>query len=396
YTDDVEDGKDKWSFVGNLNTYSSVSDKKDGGADSGGGINGLLAPGYRINERTLATLMYNGEYHKQLDFYSDNVGTRERTEFQRHAFTSMVRFKFGDRGRYSIRPSLFHAITYNKDADGSDWSDGLYNYRETGAGLDFEINDQNGDEEKSVIKSGIQVYERKYPNFVSLLDLATGIGIERDERDYTGTLVRLGYAKNKRTGLTWSTDYFVLYKDYEDKKVVNFNGVLTNDGQQEYLQNLALNFSYVPELLANLRIGLNIAGARNRSNQNYYDGMGSPLDLTDDVYINHFYDYTSYRVSPSYAYSFEFIPLTVTATYSVRKMEYDDRMAQYADASYKPDKQEEVQEGVSLRVGYDILEKLNIYAQWQYLDTESNNDNRTVYEYDHTVHHYHLGLTYNY
>jgi len=132
YADERARGEDRLTVVGNVDLSYIQSEMRDSTTLSGGSINGLLAPRYRFSDTLSFTFMYNGAYSKKRDFYSDAVGPKQITESQRHTITPMFRINFGDNARYSISPSFFYTRTYNKDVEGGDWDDGLYNYRDTG------------------------------------------------------------------------------------------------------------------------------------------------------------------------------------------------------------------------------------------------------------------------
>jgi len=122
-----------------LSAFYTRSDVSGSGDTDGGSISALLAPVYKFNDRTFFILMYDGLYYEKREFYSDEIGSKERTEFTSHSITPMVRFDFGERARYSLTPSVFHSATYNKDVETDDWDAGLYNYRDYGGGLDFDM-----------------------------------------------------------------------------------------------------------------------------------------------------------------------------------------------------------------------------------------------------------------
>ncbi len=395
YDQDPGPAGDRWLFFGHINGYYTRSDQKGDNTVSGGGFNGMLAPAYRINNRLMVSLLYDGEYYKKRDYYSDKVGPRLRTEHQRHTGTAMLRYRFGPENRLSIRPLIFHTRTYNKDVTGDGWNDGLYNYRDKGGGLDFDYRRRPLGVAGGVYQCGIQYYQRKYPNFTSLLDLATGLGIEKDERDYRGTLFRAGYISSHEKTLRWAADYYVLHNRLDDKKVVRSDGVLSSKEQRDYLHSLSLRFSFFPAANDILRLGLDLNTSFNRSNQNYYDGMGT-INLADDVFLDNYYDYSSYRIRPNLTYTLSRLPLEANLAYSLQRVDYRGRKAQDTDGSYKNSKQYETQQGVTVRLSWFFLKQLTAYLQWDYLDVNSNNDDERIYHYDHTVQNWQAGLSYTF
>lgn len=396
FPDDRDEVSDHLVYVGGLNAAYTLSHQEGtGDSVSGGDIEGLLAPRYSFSDRLSFTLMYNGNYQKMLDFYSDNVGPRERTEFQRHNISPMFRIKFGEDSRYFLVPSLFHTRTYNKDVEGGGWSDGLYNYRDYGGGLDFGVEDLGfGASEEGALRVGLQYYERHYPNYDSLLDLATGNSVEKDERDYKGILGKIGYVWRQKSGLSWGADYYVLYKMLDDKKVVDVpSGVLSSDDQRDYLHSLSGRMWYdILDFGSRLRLGMDLNGSLYDSNQNYYDGMGT-IDPLDNVPIEDFYDYYSYSIRPNIIYTFATLPITSGVFYSYQRLGYRDRRAQFADGTYKSDKQYENQDVFGFDLRYNLRDNLSLYGQYQYVDVSSNNDNEIIYEYDHTIHYFYAGIS---
>ncbi len=386
---------DRLSLIGHFDLFYMLSDRHGSNTIGGVGFSGLLAPTYEFNDKNFLILMYDGNYYKRRDFYSDDVGPRERTEFQRHTITPMLRMDFGEKSRYSVTPSFFYTKTYNKDVEGTGWDDGLYNYRDTGGGLDFRMKELGYGGADGTLKLGAQYYKRRYPNYDSLLDLATGLGIERDEKDYHGLLAKAGYDWSKKSGFCWGADYYLLYKRLDDKKVVGSDGVLTSEEQEDYLHSLDLRFWRTLDVDGGLRVGLDLNYSLNRSNQNYYDGMGT-LTLADDVFLRGFYDYNSYRIRPNISYTFALLPLTPSFAYSYQRTDYTERRAQFSDGTYKTDKQYETQNEISLGVRYALFEDWSLYVRWQYIVVRSNNSDESVYEYDHTVNNYYVGVSYRY
>ncbi len=391
---------DRVMFFGNVNAYFTVSDRAGSGSIGGGGLGMVLAPGYRLTDNTAFTLLYNGSYYRKMEFYSDEVGPLGRSERLQNTITPMFRVNFGHRQRYSVTTSLFYTETKNKDVEGGGWSDGLYNYRDKGAGLDFGVRRLGvSDTGSGRLKLGVQVYDREYPNYHSLLDLATDdqsvLGTEKDERDYLGILCRASYTWAGRTGLSWGTNYYLLIKRLEDKKVVDSNGILTSEEQRDYLHNLTLRFSYRPEEAPVFLFGLDFEGTMNDSNQNYYDGMGT-LSLSDDVPIEDFYDYRSLAITPKVSYTFSALPVTLKLSYRYMYTRYTERLAQYPDGTYKRDKQFEIQNEFRIGFWYEPIRDLHLYAEWEYLSVDSNNDYRRVYSYSYIVNYYSVGVSYSF
>ncbi len=389
---------DRWIFIANGDAFLSLSRLNGAGTVGGGSADLLLAPTYKYNDRTFFIFMYDGHYYKKRDFYSDEIGPRERTEYQGHTIQPMFRRDFGPRDRYSLTPSVFFTYTFNKDIDSDKWSDGLYNYRDKGAALAFDMREV-------LVREGMfnltaQYYKRRYPNYASLLsltglDLSSGLNVEKNEKDYHGLLLKGGYNWQKPLGFSFDTQYALLYKDLDDKKVVNANGVLTSEGQEDYLHTLDCNLWYTFDVGGGLRIGMDLRGGLKRSNQNYYDGMETII-LSDNEFTSDYYDYNQYRIVPNISYTLAFFPLTASVSYSYQKTSYTDRKATFTDGSYKSDLQRDVEQGVDVRLSYDLSDRWKLIGQWNHTEARSNYDDERVYRYDYVINTYAIGVAFQY
>ncbi|MBW2194881.1 MAG: hypothetical protein JRF37_04720 [Deltaproteobacteria bacterium] len=390
--------KDKWLFIADFDAFFTISDPKNGDTVEGGNVNGLFAPVYMFNDSTFFIMMYDGHYYKKLEFYSDDIGGREREQFQSHTIQPMVRFDFGEKSRYSITPSVFHTATYNRDNDTSGWSDGLYNYRDYGAGIDFDMRAAFGDD--GTLSFGMQYYSREYPNYASLLSI-TGLdlngqqNVEKNEKDYHGIITKAGYSWIKPFGLSWEAEYSMLYKSLDDKKIVDSNGVLTSDEQEDYLHSLDVNLSYMFDVDGGLKLGLDLNGTINDSNQNYWNEQIVGL-FSSQKYTNDYYDYFSYRIRPSISYTFALYPLTPSISYSYYKIRYDERRAEHANGDYKKDRQYEYEQNLALGLKYELTDNWSILGEWEQVMRRSNNDDESTYEYEYTINYFTLGVAFKY
>lgn len=389
---------DRWIFIANGDAFLSLSRLKGAGTVGGGSADLLLAPTYKYNDKTFFIFMYDGHYYKKRDFYSDEIGPRERTEFQGHTIQPMLRRDFGPRDRYSLTPSLFLTYTFNKDIDSDKWDDGLYNYRDKGASLQFDIREALVREGK--LNLTVQRYKRRYPNYASLLsltglDLSTGLNVERNEKDYWGLLLKGGYTWEKPLGFSFETQYALLHKDLIDKKVVGADGVLTATGQEDYQHTLDLNFWYTIDIGGGLKLGVDLRGDLKRSNQNYYDGMETII-LSDDEFTSDYYDYNRYRIVPNISYTLAFFPITASISYSYQKTRYTDRKAAFTDGSYKSDLQRDVEQAVDVRLSYDFSDHWSVIGQWEHTEARSNYDDERVYRYDYVINTYAIGVAFRY
>ena len=401
---EAEGFADNWMFIADFSAFYTRSDVSGSGNTDGMSTNGLFAPVYKFNDRTFFILMYDGQYYKKREYYSNEIGSKQRTEFQSHSITPMVRFDFGERARYSLTPSLFHTATYNKDVETSGWSDGLYNYRDNGAGLDFDMREVFGN--NGTLSFGVQYYERDYPNYTSLLsnvvsqpgflDLVSGTDDEKDEQDYDGIIATVGYKWIRPFGLSWEAGYSFLNKDFDDNKVVGSDGVLTGTGREDDEHSLDFNLWYTMDIDGGLRLGVDLNTTTYDSNENFWDGrqgfvIGDPRNYTSE-----YYDYDFYRIRPNISYTFALFPLTPSVSYAYENKDYDNRKGEFSDGSYKTETQEDETEIVTLGLRYDFTDNWAALAQWKYIEQRSNNDDARTYTYDYTTNQCAVGVSFKY
>ena len=134
----------------------------------------------------------------------------------------------------------------------------------------------------------------------------------------------LGYNWIKDSDFSWAIDYSLLYKKFDDKKILESNGIVSqSEKQEDYVHELVLGSWYsFDDIAGGLKLGLDFVFRIYGSNENllYYNNLN--WDVNDD-----YFDYTSYRIIPNVTYIFEQIPLTATASYSYQKVDYSDRWA---------------------------------------------------------------------
>lgn len=361
---------------------------------SGGAVKALLAPTYRINADNLAIFMYDGNYHKKREFYSDDVGSLERSEYQRHSLTPMVRMNLGNNGRYFLTPSFFYTATLNKDFESSDWNDGLYNYTDLGLGLDFEMRDLGFSDGDGHMKLGTQLYQRGYPNFSNSLmqDYMDDNNLPtdgKDDKDYNGIILRAGYFWTHHTGFSWNANYSLLLKMLTDKKVID--PFLTSTKQQDLLHALDIRLFY--KLNPNFNFGLDFITGIKDSNQNYLD---TNVPNVPYVYTPDFYSHSSYAMKPKISYTLSRIPLTASFSYAWMKLEYSSRKAKDTNGNYKSEKHWEEKNEILLDIRYNINKNWSVIGYIQQQEQTSNNEDESLYIYEYTVNNYSIGASYKY
>jgi hypothetical protein len=247
---------------------------------------------------------------------------------------------------------------------------------------------------------GAEYYEREYPNFASLisitgLDTAAGVATERWEKDYAGYIGRAGYSWIKPLGFSWETEYSLLYKDLDDKKVVNSNGVMTSEQEEAYVHSLDLNFWHTLDIDGGLRLGLDLNGTIYDSNQNFWDERIQGLFSTQK-YTSDYYDSFSYRISPNISYTFALLPLTPSISYAYQRTDYSDRQAKFSNGDYKNSDEYQYEQEIEASLRYDFTDNWSIKGLWQTIVARSNNQDERVYRYDYQLDIFAIGVMYKY
>ncbi len=358
-------------------TYSS----SDGADDLfGGSLNALLAPHYKINDRALFLFIYDGSYDRRREYYADDTGYLQRSEFMSHDFTPMVRLKLGSGSRFVLTPSLFYTATFNKDAEGDSFNDGWYNYQDIGMGLDFMDKQFQLFPVPGIFKTGVQVYKRHFPNYPSL--------VEEDEKDYTGIITSLEY-KPKATGdFSWGAEYYMLYKMLTHKKVENGEGGLNGEDQRDHMHNFIFSMGYT--LTKSIALGLDLDLELYRSNQNLFESL-APGGFTSD-----FYSYNAYGARPGITYTFSSQPVVTRFEYSYHRTEYTGREAENSTQEKTGDKQWESRHEIATRAAYEINKNWQAQCRFRWTSVDSNNEDESVYKYEYTDTSFSVGVSYRY
>lgn len=395
-TDRFWEETDRFVLIGDVQAYGSYSDL-EGDDLWGGSFYGIIAPGYKVGPRMIFIAMYDGQYDRRMDLYSDDYGYKRTTESQRHSITPMLRIDFGDDSRYTLTPSAFFTKTWNKDeSQNASWDAGLYNYEDEGMALDFDMRRCLG--ENGEFKISAQYYAREYPNYTNLLyeyDPLNPFSTYEDEKDYHGIIGEVRYSWIKAAGFSWSTEYTLLYKRLCDKLITKSNGVLSSsEKQRDYIHEMDLNFWYFfDDIAGGLNLGLDLGYRIYKSNENFLLGTTpANYDVNKD-----FFDYKSYRIVPNVSYIFELIPLTARLSYAYESLDYTDRWAKDRAGSWAAkDEQWEHRHNLVFGLRFEFSEKLSFMTQWEYIKTRSNNDDESVYEYDYRVNNFLLGAKYTF
>ena len=292
----------------------------------------------------------------------------------------------------------FISLNYNKETSDESFGDGLYDYRDYGAYLDYQYNLIKTETDTGTLLFGGKYYFREYPNFKTLISLASQTAPEEDEKDQNVWGLTSRYTHKFANKLILSLSYDFLYKYFTDKHTVDSDGILEDKKRQDKVHYFKLNGDY--RLSKNFILGLDAEIELNNSNQNYYDSMGTvPLPLTDDVFVPHYFNYNRYEIRPSLTYLFPLkenknIVFKVAYAYTIR--DYNNRNVKDAQGTYKSDIQEDNIHAGFLNISFPLTQKLSFLINADYSHTISNMEYERYYHYDYDIYHILSGFSYKF
>jgi len=359
-----------------LGTYSTMAGGNDiGGAD----VKGSIAPVLRLDSKNYIIPLYYGAYNRQRQVVIEEEGGRVYNEIMDHNAT--LEYKHAVNEKTSVKLDGLARFHYVKEK-GDDWSDGLYDYEDLGVGASVEHFIIKTPARKHSVALGGEIYRREYPNYKSLISLASTTTPETDEKDYMGYrgILRYNYLTNKfRCAFLYSP----IFKDFEDKKTIGSLGFLQDGEREDWFHYANLNLSYLPED-SPIAIGVALTGIMVKSGQNYYDSRDTAR-LDDDVYTDNYYDFMSLNTNPYITYIHKLkdkkLPATFTVGYAYLVRDYEDRKKQEADGTYTDDTQLDEAHTVNFQVVYPINDHISALALGRWTKGLSNMKYETYYQY---------------
>jgi len=359
-----------------LGTYSKVSGSND---LAGANVRGSLAPVLRLDKKNYLIPLYYGSYNRERQVVVEEEGGRVYNELMDHNVT--LEYKHILDETITVKVDGLLRLHYVKE-DGYDWSDGLYDYEDLGTAGSLEYFFVKKPRKRASITVGGEFYHRAYPNYQSLISLATVTAPETDEKDYWGYRPTFR-AKYMSRGLNCTVFYSPLRKDYDDKKIIGSNGVLTNKRRDDWFHYADIDFSYLFEP-SPVVFGLGITGIVVDSDQNYYDSRNT-ISLTDDVFTSDYYSFKSLKGNPKLTYMYKLKdrkkPATITLGYAYLIREYDNRKAQRVDGVYTDDPEVDQISTLTLQGVYPITDQISAVGTASYTRGRSNMRYETYYSY---------------
>ncbi len=378
-------------LFGNLTGYGAYSKLLQGSPLNGGNVSGYIAPAFRFTDSFFFLLLANGSYAKTKQVYREDRGTRISSESASYSLTPTVKVNITP--KVALSASYLFTRALSKQTSDTRWGKDLYDYKEKGIGFDITyLLDKKEDYTKS-LKTTLQFYNRKYPNFISLFTL-TGLGnIEEREKDYKGTLFSLTYDEQHKAGFSFLLGFNALFKDYSDKRLETVDGTRDRRYQQdqEYTFNGSLAYRERPD---GFHYGLDFNLIYTVSNQNLASGSFPAITFTRNYYSN-----VSYNVKPGIEYITFFEGgklLKLGGSYGFTMLRYAGREAFDPFGVSKKIKEVDLVHDISLTANYSLDEHLSFGAIASLYAARSNNKDERTFRYNYEIFTFSLGLSYSF
>ncbi|MBN2097079.1 MAG: hypothetical protein JW714_01220 [Candidatus Omnitrophica bacterium] len=381
--------------LGSLTVMGSYSKVCGGNNLSGVYTSAYFAPVVKLDPQDYLIPLYSGLYKKQRQIVNEEEGARLYTTIMSHNLSLMHKHIFSE--MLTQRFSGFISLNYNKDTTDESFGDGLYDYRDYGLSFDQQYQLIKNGQDTGTLLIGAKYFFRKYPNYKTLISLATQTAPEEDEKDQNVWGPTLRYTHKFADQLILSLSYDYLFKDFTDKHTLNENGILQDKKRQDNVHYFKLNSDY--KLSKKLILGLAGEIELNNSNQHYYDTMESASVISDDVFVPHYYNYNSYEIRPSLTYLFPLpenknIVFKLAYAYTVR--DYPNRSIKNSTGTYQSELQEDRIHCGFLNISYPLTDKLSLLFNADYTHNISNMAYERYYRYDYDLYHLLSGFSYKF
>ncbi len=381
-------------LIGNIDLFGAYS-KVPGGKDIWGlRYIGSISPVIKFSDRTYLIPLYNSSFKKERQIISVEEGARIYSHTQSHNLS--LALKRIHTPRLSSRSNLFVGWNLNKETADESWGEGLYDYRDRGFEVDLQYTTQETEDRVGMLNFGLQYYRRDYPNFKSLISLASPTAPEVNEKNYDGYRATVGYELTRAQDLTFGAQYSALLKNFCDKKVIDSGGILQDEEREDNVHTINLNMRYAPS--EKFTLGLDSELVINQSNQNFHDSRDT-VPLTDDVFTPDYFDYLSYELGPSLTYIHKLKKggdVRFKFDYSFLVRDYPGRKAQEQDDTYTDDDQTDLVHRFSATVSYPLTKRLRWIFLYEYSINRSNMEYERYYRYDYDIYHILTGISFGF
>ncbi len=391
-------------FISIVGSYSNArADSKDpfiyvlegealGGYSKTSGRNGIFAtvdnwlfsPTVRLSDNLHWINIYNGSYDRETQVISQEEGGAPANTTQEHNLTSSLKYDVND--SWSLRPLFFVDWVFVNETKDEKFGKGLYDYRDIGGGIESQWITLKTKDRQDDVRLGFRYLNREYPNYLSLLSLYDPNGsAETHEKDLNGYKFNLSHDTRVKQGWSWGAEGIFFYKDYTDKKTINFNGIRTNDNRQDFVEYLNIYASR--PLNEEWTFRLNSQFAINESNLDFYDTHNTPT-FADDNFIKNYYDYFSFLAQPVLTYTKNIEKdkdLLVTASYAFYAVHYPGRKIQDISGNYLTPDEQDYTHTFTAKASYPLTKNISWVLSGTYTLSDSNQKFESFYLYNYEL-----------
>ena len=360
-----------------LGGYSKV----EGTGGTGTSLNDwLVSPTVKLGDDLRWINVYNGSFNRAAQVVAQEEGGRRSQTTQNHSLSTALKWNVSK--SWSLRPLFFADWVFVNETEDESFGDGLYDYRDIGAGLESSWITLETEGRRDEVRLGFRYLDREYPNYHSLLSLVLANPVETDEKDLEGYKINLSKESRAKSDRSWGLEGIFFYKDYTDKKTIDRNGILQPGSTREDLVGYLNGYVSGPLRPAwSWRLDGQLAA--NSSNLDYYD-THSTLTPADDDFIKDYFDWVSVTVTPSLNYTrtlSEGKELVCTVNYSFNALLYPDRRVQNTAGLYRSDKQRDYTHTVSGKIKVPLTKNVSWVGFASYTIADSNQDFEQFYLY---------------
>lgn len=354
-----------------------------------------VSPNFKLNEKLQWLNVYYGSFDRSSQIASQEEGGRQTQMTMSHSLSTA--FKYNANESWALRPLFFADWVFISETEDESIGNGLYDYEDLGGGIESSWTFVQNNDQLKEARLGFRVFSREYPNFTSLLTLFDPNGSQEDqEKDFTGYKISGIYNSFNRKDWSWGFESISLYKDFADKKTINFNGIRQGDTREDFLQYFNANISR--SINGNWRARLDSQFAVNFSNMDFYDTRNT-AGLGDDVFVKNYFDYYSFSIKPALIFTKSLDKerfLTAEFSYLFYALLYADRNAQDVAGNYLSKKERDYTHTLSAKMNYPLNQHIAWVSLVNYTIGDSNQDFERFYLYSYDLWNVLTGFSFKY
>lgn len=380
--------------TGSFQALGAYSDTNKGSGLWGYCFSGSYAPAVKLNDTQYLIPLYSGIYEHMRQYVTQEEGGVMYNNWQIHNVSVALRTRHSEEWI-----SRFNGIaTWNllNETKDEGFGKGLYDYRDFGFSFDLRQTLPVTESQQHEYGWGFQYFRRTYPNYKSLISLASVTAPEVDEKDFDGIKFSWGFDEIAKKGLSWEVKPSLLLKFFTDKKLVNEDGTLDgNSKRRDYV--LASDAGFDIPILGSDRWVLSADGnlTYEHSNLDLYDSRGT-LILNDDVYTENYYTFLS---ASAYPYITYYHPIgkdkkiALRGGYSFLYRHYPGRKVREENGAYTDSKEHDIEHAVHVSGSYPITKELSWVTYFDYTWARSNQKYEQYYWYTYNTYQVQSGIS---